>query len=144
MGDLSEHFSAKEFACHCGCGGVRVELVLLQALEDIRAMVNAPIIVVSGYRCLAHNTRVGGAKKSFHMQGIAADIKTADMAALYLAALKVPAIKGIGIYLRPGGWIHVDTRRDPARWAQDGLKRPMDFNQAAKILCERKGETENG
>lgn len=137
MGDLTAHFSSHEFACHCGCKAVNVQVDLLRALEDVRALVDAPITVVSGFRCAKHNAAVGGAKKSYHMQGVAADIKTKDMAALYLAILKVPAIKGIGIYLRPGGWIHVDTRRDPARWAEDGLKRKMDFNQAAKILCER-------
>lgn len=137
MGDLSEHFSAREFACHCGCGGTNVQVNLIQALEEVRALVDTPIYITSGFRCEAHNKAVGGARKSYHRHGVAADIRSNDLAALYLAVMKVPALKGVGIYLRPGGWLHVDTRRDDAQWAQDENRRPIDFQAAAKILCER-------
>ena len=137
MGDLSANFSTHEFRCHCGCGGAIVQPSLIRALEDVRHIVQTPITVVSGYRCHDHNTKVGGAKNSYHCQGLAADIKAADMAELYKAAVSVGSIKGIGIYLRDNGWLHVDTRQSEARWAQDGLKRPIDFHTAVGILFER-------
>lgn len=33
-----------------------------------------PFLITSGYRCKAHNANVGGAKNSFHVQGLACDI----------------------------------------------------------------------
>jgi hypothetical protein len=136
MGDLTEHFSASEFQCKCGCKQSIIQPSFVKALEDLRQLIGVPITITSGYRCPEHNKAVGGAPKSFHTQGMAADIRCIDLPTLYLACLHVPAIKGIGIYLRPGGWLHVDTRKDEARWAQDGLRRPIDFKQAVKILFE--------
>ena len=138
MGDLSAHFSTDEFRCHCGCGMAIVQPSLIKALEEVRGLINMPLHITSGYRCPAHNKACGGATKSEHMAGLAADVQCASLPALYMAAIHVPAIKGIGIYLRPGGWLHLDTREHRARWAEDGLKRPMDFESAAKILLERK------
>ena len=141
MGDLSAHFSSKEFTCHCGCGGSIVQPSLILALEEVRALAGVPLRITSGYRCPAHNRAIGGALKSEHMAGLAADVQCASLPALYLAALHVPAIKGIGIYLKPDGWLHLDVRGHVSRWAEDGLKRKMDFATAAKILMERKAVT---
>ena len=137
MGDLTEHFSKSEMMCHCGCGRCDVTPELMAALEAVRAIVKLPLHITSGYRCPAHNAACGGAKSSQHMLGMAADVQCADMGFLYEAALKVPAIHGIGIYLRPGGWIHLDVRDHDARWAEDGLKRAMPFDAAVKVLLDK-------
>jgi len=137
MGDLSAHFSTSEFQCHCGCGRCEVQPRLLQALEAVRVEVGEPLHIVSGYRCPGHNKACGGAKDSQHMLGMAADVQAPDLWKLYKAAMRVPMVKGVGIYLRPGGWIHLDVRPETARWAEDGLKRPMGFKAALRILGER-------
>jgi hypothetical protein len=50
-------------------------LALAQGLEEVRAALGGrDLIINSGYRCLELNTRLGGAKKSRHMDGLAADI----------------------------------------------------------------------
>jgi hypothetical protein len=47
--------------------------LLCQALEQVRGLFGCPIIVSSGYRSAAVNARVGGARGSQHVQGLAAD-----------------------------------------------------------------------
>ena len=42
-------------------------------LEKVRLLCNAPLHVLSGYRCPALNAAVGGSKNSYHMLGLAAD-----------------------------------------------------------------------
>lgn len=50
-------------------------LLLAKGLEEVRAALGGhDLIINSGYRCLELNTRIGGAKKSRHMDGLAADI----------------------------------------------------------------------
>lgn len=38
MGDLSKHFSSKEFACKCGCGFAQVKPELITKLEKLREL----------------------------------------------------------------------------------------------------------
>ena len=116
----TRNFKVAEFACRCGrfdCPHYAVEQKLLDALQRLRDMIGAPIHVNSGYRCPAWNKRVGGAKNSTHMRGIAADIRCGELTPAELAkfAEEVPAFAngGIGIYK---SWVHVDVRGKRARW----------------------------
>lgn len=116
MGNVSPHFNRSEFACHCGCGFTSVDVELLGVLEDIRNHFGAPVTLDCACRCPTHNKAVGGAEKSQHMQGIAADIKVTGQApgavADYLEH-KYPHSYGIGRY---SSFTHVDVRTGPARW----------------------------
>lgn len=47
-----------------------------ELLEPLRAALGAPVRVTSGYRDALVNARIGGAKNSRHMLGLAADIKS--------------------------------------------------------------------
>lgn len=47
-------------------------------LDPLREAYGKPIVVTSGYRCLALNKAVGGASNSQHMTGQAADIRTIE------------------------------------------------------------------
>ena len=49
-----------------------------EVLEPLRAIVNEPIIISSGYRCPQLNAAVGGSKTSQHMKGEACDIHLSD------------------------------------------------------------------
>jgi uncharacterized protein YcbK (DUF882 family) len=79
-------------------------------LEEMRGRRGAPIIITSGYRCAAHNRKVGGAPRSLHMYGMAADIsaRAADQMALGAIA------KSLGfteiIYGVKKAYIHVAIR----------------------------------
>ncbi len=117
LNHASEHFTFFEFRCRCGCGLYVVQRDLIEALEELRGIVNQPIIVTSGIRCAAHNAAVGGASHSQHLLGKAADIyvEGMDTYQLKLHATSVQSFNwgGIGIYQR---FVHVDTRDGPARW----------------------------
>ena len=52
------------------------ERALVEAvLDPVREKLGKPIAVNSGFRCVVHNKKVGGAPTSQHMRGEAADIR---------------------------------------------------------------------
>ena len=70
---LSVHFRRAEQACRCGCGLYVHRPQLLDLAEKVRSILQTPMIVTSGTRCVSHNTRVGGSPTSKHLQGLAMD-----------------------------------------------------------------------
>ena len=118
--NYSEHFTRRELDCHCGCDtplSIERELYLTALeLEKLRAVVGMPLYINSGYRCPPYNKRIGGAPKSQHMQGKAADISArCSPSYVAMAAEKVPAFENGGI-CRYAGFTHVDRRGYQARW----------------------------
>lgn len=113
---ISKYFKRREFACKCGCGQDTVDAELLKILEDVREHFGRPVIINSANRCPTHNKRVGGASKSVHLTGKAADIRVKDVAPdivhAYLTS-KYAGKYGIGKY---NTFTHVDSRSTPARW----------------------------
>lgn len=110
MGATGPHFSKAELACHhCGVNECRQPLV--DALEAFRVLVGKPVIVSSAYRCPQHNAEAGGAGRSEHVDGLAADIRVNGMTAseLEVMARKIRAIRGIGRNDHEQ-FIHVDVR----------------------------------
>lgn len=107
---LSPHFDSDEFACrHCGRSEVTDELVM--RLERLRAIVGRPLVVVSGFRCPQHNRAVGGAKRSRHLSGEAADLEVG-----YARVSEAAHAGFLGIGAKRGWATHVDVRKEPARW----------------------------
>lgn len=80
---IAQNVHLKELSCRCGCATPPERLPALVTLgfclQRIRDNFNAPIYINSGYRCTAHNTSVGGAARSFHVSGMAADIRIKDV-----------------------------------------------------------------
>jgi len=127
MGDLSPNFSRREFACRCGCGVDAVSPNLIQALERMRAALNARqggstergLTIRSGCRCPAWNTHEKGEADSAHLTDIskgevceAADLVAPGSRARYQlsrAAMEA-GIKRIG---KGSDFIHVDV--DPVK-----------------------------
>ena len=125
MGDLSKNFSRSEFACkgtNCCGHSAPVQPELISALQALRNQLNLPLSITSGFRCNRHNESVGGAARSFHTLGMAADVACLEgMTAedLAQAAEAIPAFQqgGIGIY---PSWVHLDVRTTgKARWRND-------------------------
>lgn len=104
MGDLSLHFSRREFDSHDGARA-EPDPRLIEALERLRAMVGRPLRIVSGYRSPAHNKAVGGKRRSQHLFNRAADIPEG-----YATVSQAVAAGFTGIGSK-GPWaVHVDVR----------------------------------
>ena len=110
------HFDVKEFACK-GCGEVKTSQHLMAVLELVRIHFNSPVTITSGYRSPEHNAKVGGAPKSKHVEGIAADFKVKgfepDEVYHFLESI-FPNSYGLGLYK---SWVHIDVRPEKARWS---------------------------
>lgn len=112
----TRNFKISEFRCKGSRtlpnGGIDPQLIL--KLEELRyALGGKAVIINSGYRSPSHNKRVGGASKSQHLYGKAADIKVRGVtpATVYNAADKL--FNGVGRY---NTFTHVDTRANKARF----------------------------
>ena len=118
MGDLSKNFSRHEFGCRC-CGLADINQRLVNALQELRDLAGLPVRISSGYRCPEHNRAIGGAPRSQHLLGTAADISVRGMTPgqMYRLAEDVEAFRNGGIGVYPDkGFVHVDVRDGRARW----------------------------
>jgi uncharacterized protein YcbK (DUF882 family) len=115
-GYLSENFKVSEFCCKGSQTMPEngIDPKLLELLESIRTHFDAPITINSGYRSPKHNAVVGGAKGSYHVKGMAADIVVKGVpASKVYNYLNVFHKGGLGRYKT---FTHVDVRDDKARW----------------------------
>lgn len=113
MGDLTANFSRHEFRCKCGCGFDDVSPDLVKGLQQLRDLCGRPVIVNSACRCPEHNRRVGGAAKSRHLEGKAADIVIRGLTPRQMADLaeQIDVFQKGAILIYPArGFIHVDVR----------------------------------
>lgn len=121
---LTKNFGANEFACRSeGCpAGQLAENIkeLAENLQVLRDEIGKPIRVISGYRSPAYNAKIGGAKRSQHMEARAADIKVKGMSPLAVHKTIERLISegrmkqgGLGLY---STFVHYDTRGHRARW----------------------------
>jgi uncharacterized protein YcbK (DUF882 family) len=121
---LTKNFTLKEFASKDG-SDFPLEVIpniqkLSAALQIIRDEFNLPMSIGSGYRSKAHNDKVGGAKRSLHLTGMAADIKVkgksptevVEVILKLIAQGKIPegGLKGYNTFT------HYDIRGFKARW----------------------------
>lgn len=119
MGDLSAHFSKKEFACKCGCGFDSIDKKLIDKLEDLRAMLGKPIKINCGCRCMNHNEELikqgyQASRNSQHLIGTAADIRVDGVSPSKVA--DVAELIGFGGIGRYRTFTHVDVRKKKSRW----------------------------
>ena len=113
---FAKYFKQSEFACHCGCGNSTMSALLLDRLDALRAELNTPIRISSGFRCLKHNRSVGSSDGSQHPKGTAADIMVKGYTPSQIYAIleeKFPTSCGIGKYKT---FVHFDVRAKRARW----------------------------
>lgn len=112
---VGEHFKVREFACKDGSQVVFIDSNLVTILDILRDQVGKPVYINSGYRTPTRNNKVGGAKYSYHMRGMAADIRIEGMTAKEIANKLnkiIPSSCGIIVY---ASWVHVDTRPNKYR-----------------------------
>lgn len=107
---VGQHFKVREFACKDGSQVVFIDDYLVTILDILRDKIKKPVIVTSGYRTPWWNAKCDGAKYSYHMRGMAADIRVDGMSAKELAKKLdeiVPNGCGIIVYKN---WVHFDVR----------------------------------
>lgn len=107
---LARHFKVKEFRCRDGSQVVFIDDYLVSVLDILRNKIRKPVIITSGYRTPEWNKKCNGAKYSYHMRGMAADIRVDGISAKELANKLdeiVPDGCGIIVY---NSWVHFDVR----------------------------------
>jgi peptidoglycan hydrolase-like protein with peptidoglycan-binding domain len=136
-GRLSPNFLARELRSK-GDGTCWPHRDLLHALERLRAHVGKPLAVVSGWRDVAHNRRVGGARTSQHTYGQASELsairarlaagahlfagRAADFNRGYITLEELRRLKIFSGLGHRDGWVtHVDLRTNatpekPTTW----------------------------
>lgn len=118
---LTSSFKVREFACNDGSDVILIHPALPSVLQNIRNQFGKPIIINSGYRTPEYNKKVGGATRSQHCYGTAADIVVDGVSPASVAAAAEKALKemdypgGIGLYK---SFVHVDVRSKRYRWDQ--------------------------
>lgn len=111
---ITKNFQVKEFACHDGSDKILIDTKLVIYLQMIREYFDRPVHINSGYRNEAYNKKIGGASKSYHMRGMAADIHIDGInpkVVCYVA--ESFGMLGIGEY---ANFSHVDTRTSKSFW----------------------------
>lgn len=107
--NISANFKVKEFKCKDGSDTIICDdtFVALK-LQAIRYHFGKPVTINSAYRTPTYNSKVGGAKNSYHMQGRAFDIVVKDVpldeVCKYAESLGV-----LGI-IRYNNFVHLDSR----------------------------------
>ena len=99
---------------------------LAENLQVLRDKIGKPITVISGYRSLAYNKKIDGARRSQHLLAKAGDLIVKDMTPDEVKAAIVELIKegkmkkgGVGLYTH---FTHYDVRGFNRRWYGKGIK----------------------
>lgn len=118
---LTRNFDLEEFRCKDGTIDHEDNLnILAVQLQYLRDYLGVPIIINSAYRSKEYNKKIGGAENSFHMKGMASDIRTKDHTPLQIHSVIELLISegkmiqgGLGLY---NTFVHYDIRGTNARW----------------------------
>jgi len=92
---------------------------LLAKLVELRNILESPVYITSGYRCFKYNQKVVGVTNSYHLIGLAADIKVKDINLIELLGYAEEIdFNGIGFYEKKN-FLHLDVRPTKrARWRE--------------------------
>jgi hypothetical protein len=89
-------------------------------LDAVRELLNTPIIVTSGYRCLKVNRGVGSSDTSQHVKGEAVDFKAIAYTPRQIwAMIKLSKIDYDQLILEYDDWVHISFK--------DGKNRKQAF-----------------
>jgi hypothetical protein len=117
---LTPHFRESEFFCKSVDFKKEYHLLdqsLIMAAEIIREFVDTPVLILSSFRTFEGNKVCGGAPDSFHLKGMALDLRCPlkqDLintniihCGFLYHSLRSAGINGFGISER---FLHIDTR----------------------------------
>jgi len=100
---MNKYFRKIEFSCKCGCGFDDISTRLTDIAYAIRVVLDKPLVITSGCRCIKHNETIRGAsEKSLHTRGEAIDLRTSSLVGVEKIKIIPIALAmgatGIGIY----------------------------------------------
>lgn len=121
---LTRNFDLHEFYCNDGTPVPEKYMnnvkELAENLQVLRDELGEPLRINSAYRHTAYNKKIGGKHNSQHLTASAADITAKSYTPQQIADIVERLVKskqlwfgGMGIY---PGFIHVDIRKEKARW----------------------------
>jgi uncharacterized protein YcbK (DUF882 family) len=92
--------------------------ILADKMQEVRDLLDSPIIITSGYRCLELNMKLtNSAKDSFHLFGLAADfiVKNKDPEKIVkLLSSEISVDKAIATYYKKNNrnsqWVHLQVQ----------------------------------
>lgn len=127
---LSDNFRSGEFDDNLEDEANHFTLIspfLMVAMQQIRETIGRPVTITSGFRTQKKNTIIGGATRSFHTKGMAADwAADIDLEKFFKLIIdpkfkRYAFIKGAGLYLKRN-FIHIDVRNSDkiVQWRNDG------------------------
>lgn len=145
---LSENFRVSELSCKGSgcCSQILTDDKLIEYLQNIRNHFGAAVTVTSGYRCAAHNKKVGGASNSYHTRGQAADITVKGISPAEVAKYAESiGVLGIGLYetAKDGYFVHIDTRTGKAFWYGQAQAKRETFGGAVSKVNETVKDWQN-
>lgn len=135
-----DSFSPQEIASK-GEGELLVDTDALDRLQRLRDKLGKPMVLTSAYRSPAHNRSVGGAKNSYHMQGVAFDVRMENHDPhQFEAAARAMGFTGFGYYPK-SGFMHIDT--GPERswgkpWPKTATNWPTEQKRPPETLRDDK------
>ncbi len=117
---LTPHFKESEFFCKCADFKKDCHILdrsLVMAAEIIREFADAPVLITSSFRTPKGNKACGGAPDSFHLRGMALDLRcplkqdlineNISRKGFLYHSLRSAGINGFGVSER---FLHIDTR----------------------------------
>lgn len=141
---LAKNFRVREFACKDRSDTILIDDALVVALQQLRDYFNKPVIIGSGFRTDTYNARIGGARNSLHLRGMAADIDVGRPALdPLIVCMKAQALglSGLGCYQYANGqsWSHIGSGATGKFWTQNAPDRQVYIDTFLPVL--RKGST---
>jgi zinc D-Ala-D-Ala carboxypeptidase len=110
-----QFFAPKEVACR-GTGKLSISDSLMGKLDLLRSRFGSPLNISSAFRSPYHNAKVGGAPRSMHLFGLAADIPIVGKDKNLIKRLaKDLGFAGFGYYRT---FLHIDLgrKREWGKW----------------------------
>jgi hypothetical protein len=119
-------------------GDALTELVL-EVLDPLRRASGAPIIITSGFRTPEVNKAVRGSSSSLHLEGWAADFRSASLTGRELVGLVLelglPFDQVIWYHKLKGGHVHLHMKP----WSHDAGGELVDLNRRQVLYCNAQG-----
>ncbi len=126
---ITPHFNEDELRCTCGCEQMKFSDDAIEKLEKLRAALNAPIHITSGYRCPEHNASVSSTGRTGPHTITTDDNLTVDIGVSGVKAFNIlrlaPELGFTGVGIKQNGthsgrFIHLDRivpgGRAPRPW----------------------------